>query len=395
MNYTVKYDVDREHQFGKIHFDDQVVIMDLEDLFSIVNHSKTFTRYTPDRQFPYYIYNQQTIDYRDFLYKFRDTTIDYAFKNGDTFDLRRSNVDIFHKYHSTVTQLPGVAVLSYRVGHANKNGKCAGIMKNPTWRISENGTEYILMYCETDTVCKLCPISYQKVLDYEKANKKSSFYKHSNGYISCHSGNLYIHQIITGCHGNGKGTKNISVDHIDQDPLNNTYANLRIATRKEQEQNSNGIKVGTKRARSKSVRPLPEGVVHDMVKKYVYYAEDVYGKENKVRGFFRVCHPKLDKEMASSKSCKISMLEKLAQANKIADDLEHDIYPVSDNTMPLYIREQESRGKPHLIFDRRVVDGPRQNLKMVLPEDYVLDEQLSIFGGKIKKKYDYDVCMCE
>ena len=390
MNYTVKYDFDREHQFGKIHFDDQVVIMDLDDLFSILNHSKTFTRYTPDRQFPYYIYNQQTIDYREFLYKFRDTTMDYVFKNGDTFDLRRSNVDVFHKYHPTVAQQFGPNVVSYHPGHVTTNGIDANIMKNPMWRIDENGTETILMYCETDTICKLCPISYQKILDFENNNKKLTFYKQPNGYIYCPN-NLSIHQIITGCHGNGKGTKNISVDHIDQDPLNNTYANLRIATRKEQEKNSNGIKEGTKRVRSKTARPLPEGVTHDMVKKYVYYAEDVYGKENKVRHFFRVCHPKLDKEPASSKSCKISILEKLAQANKIADDLDHDIYPVSDTTMPLYIREQESRGKPHLIFDRRLVDGPRQNLRMVLPKDYVLDEQLSIFGEKIKKKYDYDV----
>ena len=42
MNYTVKYDFDRDHQFGKIHFDDRMVIMDLEDLFSIINYSKTF-----------------------------------------------------------------------------------------------------------------------------------------------------------------------------------------------------------------------------------------------------------------------------------------------------------------------------------------------------------------
>ena len=53
---------------------------------------------------------------------------------------------------------------------------------------------------------------------------------------------IFIHQIITGCYGNGKGTKNISVDHIDQDPLNNCYDNLRIATREEQQNNQNGIK---------------------------------------------------------------------------------------------------------------------------------------------------------
>lgn len=49
-------------------------------------------------------------------------------------------------------------------------------------------------------------------------------------YILSHfeTSGLHIHQIITGCYGNGKGTKTISVDHIDQDPLNNTWENLRI-----------------------------------------------------------------------------------------------------------------------------------------------------------------------
>lgn len=41
-----------------------------------------------------------------------------------------------------------------------------------------------------------------------------------------------MHQIIMNCYGNGKGTKQISVDNIDQNPLNNCYSNLRIANRK-------------------------------------------------------------------------------------------------------------------------------------------------------------------
>lgn len=392
MNYTVKYDFDRDQQFGKIHFDDQMAIMDLEDLFSIINYPKTFTKYTPDKQFPYYMQNNQYFSYKEFIYTFDEINVDYIFKNGNTFDLRRSNVDIIHKYHKNIIQKYNV--LSYQHGHFSKNGKDASIMKNPIWKIKENDKEYILMYCETDTICKLCPKSYQKILDFEKNHKKCSFYKHSNGYISTHSGNLYIHQIITGCYGNGKGTKHISVDHIDQDPLNNTYDNLRIANRKEQEQNSKGIKDGTKRARKKSAQPLPVGITEYMLKKYVTYNKECYNKENNLyREFFRVeKHPKLDKDLCSSKSEKISTLEKLAQANKIVEDLENDIYPdVVEQILPTGVSNKDYRGKPHLTFDRRAPDGTRQNVRMVLPTEYELEEQINILREKIIVKYDFKI----
>ena len=70
----------------------------------------------------------------------------------------------------------------------------------------------------------------------------------TNGYIQTHitytlgeQKGYYIHQIITNCYGNGKGTKNISVDHIDRNPLNNTSENFRIATQYEQQTNTKGI----------------------------------------------------------------------------------------------------------------------------------------------------------
>jgi len=245
------------------------------------------------------------------------------------------------------------------------------------------------MYCEKDTICKLCPESYQKIINYENINNKNkiTWYKHQNGYISCSVG-LYIHQIITGCYGNGKGTKNISVDHIDQDPLNNSLENLRIATREEQEKNSKGIKEGTKRERS-SKKDLPDGISYEMFKKYVYYNREFYDKEKKKeREFFRVEHPKLDKPWTTSKSEKVSIQEKLQQANKVVDDLKNDIYPEKNAPLlPKYVSLIVARDKPHLVFEKRI-EGKRLNVKMVLPEEYDLEENLIILNEKIKEKYE-------
>jgi hypothetical protein len=201
---------------------------------------------------------------------------------------------------------------------------------------------------------------------------------------------LFIHQIITGCYGNGKGTKNISVDHIDQNPLNNTFENLRIATRKEQEQNTKGIKPGTKRERKSTARPLPDGISQDMLRKYVvYYHEWLDKEQTREREFFKVeTHPKLDKPWITTKSNKVSITEKLVQANKIVDDLENDIYPVKEEPkLPTYVSLLIFREKPHLVYEKRV-NGKRLNLKMVLPDEYDLDEQLIVLNDKIKAKYE-------
>jgi hypothetical protein len=67
-----------------------------------------------------------------------------------------------------------------------------------------------------------------------------------------------------------------------------------------------------------------------MMKKYVvYYHEFLNPEKTRSREFFKVeKHPKLDKIWFGNKSNKISIKEKLEQANKLVDDLENDIYPV-------------------------------------------------------------------
>ena len=330
MNYNLSYDFDPQLNCGIIKFNDKIVLIDFSDLFSIINFNKNFIYYKPEeKKYPYYLRHNQKISYLEHLFKFDNSNIEYLFKNNNSFDLRRENIEIYHNYHFIIKSK--YDIIEYKLGHYSETGKDAYIMKNPIWKIMENGKEYWLMYCEKNTLIKLCENSYNIILKYEINKTKLTWFKCSNGYIQTHIPDLktlYIHQIITGCFGNGKGTKNISVDHIDQDPLNNTWENLRIATRDEQEQNSKGIKPGTKRERKHSAQQLPDGITQDMLKKYVVYYKDYADKEKKrQREYFKIeCHPKLQKIWIGTKANNISIHEKLIQANKFVDDVNNDTY---------------------------------------------------------------------
>ncbi len=218
-------------------------------------------------------------------------------------------------------------VIKIKKGHINQYGVHAGLEKNRIWKIKDDDKIIYLMYCELNTLCILNKDSLKKIRAYEKENyngNKITWFKHSNGYIhgTC---SLYIHQIITGCYGNGQGTMNLSVDHIDRDPLNNCFDNLRVATYEEQQANTKSAE-GERRERKHNAKPLPEGLTNSMMKKYVVYYSEKYGKDNRCsREFFKIeKHPKLDKLWISSKSNKVSLLEKLKSANDMVDSLNAD-----------------------------------------------------------------------
>jgi hypothetical protein len=147
---------------------------------------------------------------------------------------------------------------------------------------------------------------------------------------------------------------------------------------------------GTKRERKHNAIDLPSGITQDMMRKYVvYYHEWLDKDKTKEREFFKVeKHPKLKDIWFSSKSNKVSIQEKLDQANKVVDDLENDIYPINNvSVLPKYVSLNVLRGKPHLVFEKRV-NEKRLNLKMVLPNEYDLHEQIEILNEKIKLKYE-------
>lgn len=389
---------------GVLDFSGKKYYLDFSDFNKFILEDKRLNFINNSDVYPSYLYNYKRFSLLELLFSYNSSNINYIFKNNNPYDLRRSNIEIYHQYHEEVKKK--YDVIEYIQGHYLTVGNDAYVLKNPMWRIrykqndqNEQNEEVIIMYCEKIALCILCPESYQKILDFEKLynnGQKLTFYKHQNGYIGCAS-NLYIHQIITDCRGNGKGTKTISVDHIDRNPLNNTLKNLHIASRSEQEQNSKGISEGTKRERKSSARELPDGLTQQMMMKFVVYYKECYNKEKKLyREFFKVeKHPKLDKPWMSSKSNKISILEKLASANKVVTDLEKNVYPLdnSDTALPTYITLKQERNKPHLVFDKKSVgaEEKRLNLRMVLPDNYILEEQLTLFREKIKEKYELEI----
>jgi hypothetical protein len=387
--------INETNNYGTIKYNDKSVIMDITDMDQIMNCSTPFTKYDSNLEiYPYYMRNLQRINYLKYLYEINDPSIIIKYHNNNIYDLRRENISFQHKSHNTVMSL--YQVTSYQPGHFSKKGKDAYVMKNPIWTTDKNK---LIMYCETNSFCELCPLSYEKVIEFEKTHNngnKMTFYKHSNEYIyaSYLMGTLSIHQIITGCYGNGKGTKNISIDHIDRNTLNNSWDNLRIATREEQEQNSKGIMKDTKRARSANSKELPEGITQELMGRSIYYNKETYGNHGKTRDFFRVIWE--GKEKATSKAEKFTIVEKLAQAKQMLSDLENDSYVPPAKVTPAYISLITAKsGKISLVYERRVpaigeTEAVRQGIKMGLKENYILADALTLLKKKVKDKYDFD-----
>ena len=105
----------------------------------------------------------------------------------------------------------------------------------------------------------------------------------------------YLHDLIMRRIEDKSGDK-YSVDHINQDKLDNRRENLRWATQSQQNRNRG------KKNRSKIARPLPDGLTQDMMPKYVNYNKECYNKEKNLwREFFRIeNHPNLTKKSISS-----------------------------------------------------------------------------------------------
>ena len=90
--------------------------------------------------------------------------------------------------------------------------------------------------------------------------------------------------------------------------------------------------------------------------------------------------------MSSSKSKKVSILDKLLEIKEKLRRLDNDI-PQEERVLPKFHTIQQFRGSPNLVYDRRTTDGQRINLRMKMKQEFSLEDELSRFYGKLTKKY--------
>ena len=115
-----------------------------------------------------------------------------------------------------------------------------------------------------------------------------------------------------------------------------TRVTITMATPTEEKVNTDTCLAVKKRNRKHSAQSLPQGLEHHMMKKYVvYYREWIDRSHAKEREYFKIeKHPDLPKSWTSSKSSKVKLSDKLAEANKIVDELEKKRKDKLENETP-------------------------------------------------------------
>ena len=193
---------------------------------------------------------------------------------------------------------------------------------------------------------------------------------------------MYLHQLIMNIHNEDLTNYEETVDHINNDKLDNRRENLRLVNMSIQNSNR------PKSERRCNAGELPTSIKQSDLPKYVIYGKEILNSETgKYREYFYISnHPKLEKSWTTSKSEKITIYDKLELAKLKIQELEgHIIEKGEELELPNNIKLINNREKQHFVFDLKT-ENIRYNCKSILKSTNI-QIKLDNFIDSINKKY--------
>ena len=217
--------------------------------------------------------------------------------------------------------------LDFIDGHQKFIGKSAGQELNSIVLVeNKEEKEFYIMFCNPDNITYFSKEDLNKVLYNEDGERITWSMNNKLGYILSNvlpnGKRLFLHQLIMDYSGNGKGQN--SIDHINQNKLDNRRENLRITTQSVQNENRG------KRARmSNAIKKIPDEVLdyieeiegHRDLQKFVEYNTEVKN-EKIIKEYFQISkkHPLLKKfnypAIKTQQGLTINILDKYLQIEK-------------------------------------------------------------------------------
>ena len=152
-----------------------------------------------------------------------------------------------------------------------------------------------------------------------------------------------------------------------------------------------------KRARKHNAIKLPSTLADLNIPKYINYYNECYNIEKKLyREYFKIekhPHQVSNKTYISSKSNKISIIEKLDQITKILGELDANDANISNVIkLPKYIsikNHATASNKFYLVYDKKGTS--RNTLQVLCNKSVPLEESLNNFLETIKAKFSNKV----
>ena len=364
-------------------------------LLRLKNFSKDNLEFNKSDKLWYYNKYKTKEDLINILFK-NDNVTRFKFINKDINDYRTTNIKIIidDKYKDKFNPPKNYTILDEGTSVLIKEGACSGEYRNMYWKVKDNDLSYYMIHIKDDIYTKISINDIEKVLLFK--NIRPIWYLQSNGYIATtihhnkKQTNYSLHQLILDVHEVDLTSFERTVDHINQDKLDNRTENLRLVNMSVQ--NSNRDKV----SRRVDAIELPEGIKQEDIPKHIVYRKEILDKETgKFREYFYICnHPTFTQHWSSSKSNQITIKEKLKQAKLKIQEINGLISKFQYNKesgnnkkvdLPTYITLVKQRDKYHLTFDARL-EHKRYNFKSVCKTTNVQDE-LNKFIPNVNKKY--------